>query len=110
MCRRGFDVQRQRGDHDRARDLLHGLGQLLDEGDGLIREARIACRNGRRTHAVADQLVQRDQARRRGLQNLEEYPLRHALALIVSTGGHLAQELLDVGVPVLPLEKNVPCC
>jgi hypothetical protein len=42
--------------------LLHGLGELLDERDGLIREARVADRNGRRADAVVSQLVEQDEA------------------------------------------------
>ena len=70
-------------DHNRARDLLHGLGQLLDEGDGLIRKARVADRNGRRADAVVGQLVEQDQTWGRFTNNFYKEPLRHALALVI---------------------------
>jgi len=78
-------ARRERSDHHRARDLLNCLGQLLHEGDGLIRKVRIADRHRRRANAVISQFIQQDQTRRRGLQDLEEQPLRHPLALVVRT-------------------------
>ena len=69
---------------------MHGFGQLLHKGDGLVRQGGVPHLNPRGSHAVVGKLVEQDDARSRGPQHISEKPLGRGLGLVI--GAHLLIE------------------
>ena len=103
LALRHFVLARREGrNHDRAGHLLCRFGQLLDEGHGLIGEARVSDRHCRCPHAVVGQFIQENQTRRCGLEDVDEDSLRNALALVVRPHPFVEGSALQAGTPTHP--------